>query len=194
MPDELLPSSIADDRMKLLDAVVEDRCSGIELSTLLVYLVEHVTASALPELGMQFGSVGAEWVAADEAGKRALLARVLKRRRLSGTTWAVDDALSGAGYVALEWDERPVILRDGSIRHDGTFQHGYARGEVWLIFASGGNVAEVQAIVDRWKRKSIRVHVFWVGDASEYEDQSAYSTVPLIATAVFDFTFDGTFA
>lgn len=172
---DLLPGSVADERMVALERVAQTRLASIDLSVLLVALVDHVVPSALPALGWQFGALGPAWSAADEAGKRALLRRSLARRRKRGTAWAVQDALEASGFVAVSIIERPVLLRDGTIRYDGTFQHGYRRAEFWVVVVgSDVSASEVSDLVRAWKRCSAWEHVFFVSAPEELSDVSQY--------------------
>jgi hypothetical protein len=190
---ELLPNSIADERFRRLDAVAAARFQGIDQTRLLVYLVDHVEASALPALAWQFDAFGPDWDAANESERRALLKRVLARRRKRGTPWAVEDALRALGHDAEVVESLP-LRRDGSFRYDGTFQHQQTPRFWFWVAVTGNRLREVLlSVVDKWKRKSTRAAVYFVGDISDAGDPFAYSVTPYTSLGAFDETFDLTF-
>ncbi|MBI4835934.1 MAG: phage tail protein I [Candidatus Abawacabacteria bacterium] len=86
----LVPDGIKDQSTieynKLLDRIAE-----LDLSTLLVYIIDNVNASALPHLAEQFHVMGNEgWLLADtEAKKRSLVKTAIDRHRYKGTKYAI---------------------------------------------------------------------------------------------------------
>lgn len=174
----LLPSAVNDERMAALEHVFEMRLEALDLTLLLVNLVDHVHVSALPSLAWQFGALGPSWSLADDEGKRALLRRAVARRRRRGTAWAVLDALSAAGYDDVALIENPTLLRDGSIRRDGTFTRQRHWAWLWVVIAGPGNREDVLAIVSEWKRCSTHFRSFWVQTPAELMNRSVYQVSP----------------
>jgi P2-related tail formation protein len=76
----------------------------IDLSKLLVYLIDNVDASALPHLGAQFDVLGYKGfkMAQDEAGQREILKRAIELHRYKGTEWAIMQALESIGFSNIE--------------------------------------------------------------------------------------------
>jgi len=76
----------------------------IDLSKLLVYLVDDVDASALPYLGAQFDCLGYKGfkIAQDEAGQREIIKRAVELHRYKGTEWAILEALKSIGFSDVQ--------------------------------------------------------------------------------------------
>lgn len=178
----LLPSVIKDEDLHRLDAVVEERLGDVDLSNLLVMLLNGGPEAALVELGLQFGAVDAVWNAATLDERKALVARVLARRRVRGTRWAVRDALDAIGYPTVHMKKRPTITADGSIVADGTFFANLSlhHFRYWLVLIGGflvsAELARVLAAFNSWKQKSVLLEdVFFVPSDSDFEDHGLYS-------------------
>lgn len=192
---ELLPGSIADERFQRLDRVAAARFGGIDLTKLLVMLIDHVDASALPVLAWQFGALDEAWNLANETERRTLLKGTMVRRKRRGTAWAVRDALSALGYDSVV-RENPALLHNGRVRRDGTFDYAVKRRfHFWVILAGGNHTrAELRGVVERWKRKSTRFQVYFVATLATASDPATYSIAPVATSGrTFDSTFDSTF-
>ncbi|WP_353798260.1 phage tail protein I [Enterobacter cloacae] len=106
----LLPPPLAsDERFSILANIAAERFSQIDLTVLLVYLVDLVDASALPSLASQFHIQGLEgWLfAKDEQERRNLIKQAIELHKCKGTPWAVRrvlEILSLPGIVS-EWFE-----------------------------------------------------------------------------------------
>jgi P2-related tail formation protein len=76
----------------------------IDLSQLLVYLIDSVDASALPYLGDQFDCLGYKGfkLAQDEDGEREIIKRAIELHRYKGTEWAILEALTSIGFSDVE--------------------------------------------------------------------------------------------
>jgi phage tail P2-like protein len=101
----LIPPGIKDLNTETLNELIE-RLGTLDLTPLLVYIIDHVDASALPHLAWQFHIEGWE-LAQTEQEKRNLIKKAIELHRYKGTKWSVINALSAAGYdVDLkEWFE-----------------------------------------------------------------------------------------
>lgn len=149
MADEVpVPEGIKDVRFEAFAELVETRFSALDLTVLLVYIIDHVHASALPHLAWQFHIMGYEgWTLAEtETQKRTLLKQALNLHRFKGTPWAIETALASVGLLGtvVEWfDYAPTEGDPGHFKVviDGS---GIAQGTIDLI----------QALVEAWKRKS----------------------------------------
>ncbi|WP_435951671.1 phage tail protein I [Dryocola sp. BD626] len=106
----LLPPPLAsDERFSILANIAAERFAQIDLTTLLVYLVDLVDSSALPSLAEQFHVQGLEgWLFANnEQEKRELIKQAIELHKYKGTTWAVRrvlEILSLPGTIS-EWFE-----------------------------------------------------------------------------------------
>jgi P2-related tail formation protein len=100
MSDLLVPPLAVDDRSRAIDALAA-RMTGLDLTPILVYLIDLVPADALPILAEQFNVVGPLWAyLPDEAAKRRAIKESVAWHRAKGTPWSVETALSWAGHVA----------------------------------------------------------------------------------------------
>ncbi|EAV5247774.1 phage tail protein I [Salmonella enterica] len=106
----LLPPPLAsDERFSILANIAAERFAQIDLTALLVYLVDIVDASALPSLAGQFHVQGLEgWLfAVNEQEKRELIKQAIELHKYKGTPWAVRrvlEILSLPGTIS-EWFE-----------------------------------------------------------------------------------------
>lgn len=106
----LLPPPLAsDERFSILANIAAERFAQIDLTALLVYLVDIVDASALPSLAEQFHVQGLEgWLfASNEQEKRELIKQAIELHKYKGTVWAVRrvlEILSLPGTIS-EWFE-----------------------------------------------------------------------------------------
>jgi len=83
------------------DAMVAARMNSIELEALLVYVIDSVSASALPTLARQFdveGFVG-YGVATNDAQRREIIKRAIELKRYMGTVYAIREAMRICGYT-----------------------------------------------------------------------------------------------
>lgn len=107
--DNLLPAPLAGDpRAVALDALAA-RLNAVDLTPLLVYMVDLVDASVLPLLAEQFHVMGAEgWAyATDDASRRRLIKSAVELHRHKGTRWAVEQVFATLGLSGeiREWFE-----------------------------------------------------------------------------------------
>jgi len=104
----LLPPPLnSDERFRVLGELSR-RINDIDLSPLLVYLIDTVNASALPHLAEQLHLLGEGWqFAHNDAERRALLKRAIELHRYKGTRWAIEQVLQTlalSGQIS-EWFE-----------------------------------------------------------------------------------------
>ncbi|MBJ3622521.1 phage tail protein I [Salmonella enterica subsp. enterica serovar Weltevreden] len=103
------PPLASDERFSVLANIAAERFAQIDLTALLVYLVDIVDASALPSLAGQLHVQGLEgWLfAANEQEKRELIKQAIELHKYKGTPWAVRrvlEILSLPGTIS-EWFE-----------------------------------------------------------------------------------------
>ena len=161
----LLPPPLAgDERFQALGQLAA-RISDIDLSPLLVYLVDTVNASALPNLAEQLHILGEGWqFARDDDERRRLLKRAIELHRYKGTRWAIQQVLETLALFGQisEWFEyggQPYYFKinvDLSTRgiDEATFdalvalitEYKNVRSHLELLTLSLTNVSQVPAI------------------------------------------------
>ncbi|APV88228.1 phage tail protein I [Salmonella enterica] len=99
----LQPPLAGDERFTRLANLAAERFAQLDLTALLIYLVDLVDTSALPSLAEQFHVQGLEgWLfARDERQKRDLIKQAIELHRYRGTPWAVRQVLK---ILALDGD------------------------------------------------------------------------------------------
>ena len=109
--DKLLPPPplASDERFSILANIAAERFAQLDLTALMVYLVDLVDASALPALAEQFHVQGLEgWLfTTDEREKRELIKQAIELHKYKGTICAVRrvlEILSLPGTIS-EWFE-----------------------------------------------------------------------------------------
>jgi len=100
--ENILADSIAGvPHLAAFDAIVAARMNTVELEALLVYVIDSVSASALPTLARQFdveGFVG-YGVATNDAQRREIIKRAIELKRYMGTVFAIKEAMRTVGYT-----------------------------------------------------------------------------------------------
>lgn len=100
--ENILADSIAGvPHLAAFDAMVASRMNSIELEALLVYVIDTVSASALPTLARQFdveGFVG-YGVAINDAQRREIIKRAIELKRYMGTVYVIREAMRICGYT-----------------------------------------------------------------------------------------------
>ncbi|MDZ4379181.1 MAG: phage tail protein I [Xanthomonadaceae bacterium] len=114
----LLPAPLAGDSRAVALDTLAARMNAIDLTPLLVYMVDLVDASVLPFLAEQFHVMGAEgWAYAnDEASRRRLIKSAVELHRHKGTRWAVEQvfqtlALDGQISEWFQYGGEPGYFR-----------------------------------------------------------------------------------
>ncbi len=119
----ILPPSVnIDKRLVLLEQLIAERLNRLDLSGLLVNLIDRVEASALVWLGKQFSLFGDGWeLANEESARRELIKTAIEIHRYKGTPWAIKQALAVLGFGdAVLIEHTGYRMHDGSFRHDGS--------------------------------------------------------------------------
>lgn len=116
-----LPPPLAGDaRFQVLSQIALE-AFDVDLSPLLVYLVDTVDVSVLPHLAEQFSLVGDGWELAEtESAQRDLVKAAIGIHLHKGTPWAVRQvfAVLGLGEVEI-LESRSGFQRDGTVCRDG---------------------------------------------------------------------------
>lgn len=100
--DNILADSIAGiPHLAAFDAMVNARLSAVEVENLLVYVIDSVSASALPTLAKQFDVEGFRGygLATTDEQRRAIIKQAIELKRYMGTVWAIKQAMQSVGYT-----------------------------------------------------------------------------------------------
>lgn len=100
--ENILADSIAGvPHLAAFDSMVAARMNTIELESLLVYVIDSVSASALPNLARQFDVEGftGYGVATNDAQRREIIKRAIELKRYMGTVFAIKEAMRTVGYT-----------------------------------------------------------------------------------------------
>lgn len=121
--------------IKAFNDLVEQRFAGIDITPMLIYIVDTVPADALPYLAEQFDVVGIKGMkyADTEQKQRDLIKSAIEIHRYKGTPWSIKEALKSVGVAQSEVIEGGGILKyDGVHRHTGYIPYGWVNW--WAIF------------------------------------------------------------
>lgn len=111
----MLPPTVADERFKILEKLIE-RLQELDHDLLLrVYYPQTVIADALPHLAQQFNVWGLRgWrLAETEQARRDLIEAAIELNRRSGTPFALLTAMEKVGYPDAMVDENPPLYLNG---------------------------------------------------------------------------------
>lgn len=136
MADErLIPPGIRDQRSLAFNELIH-RLGSLDLTPLLLYLVDQAEATALPHLAEQFSVMGYDgWLlTTNDDERRELIKKAIELHRHKGTPWAVKEAIKAVGYADVEIKEHfPKRYHDGSFNHDRSDFYGIP-GAQWALF------------------------------------------------------------
>ena len=177
----LIPASIRDVSTFALNELI-DRLGTLDITPLLVYLVDDVSASALPHLAEQFHVTAWEgWSLADsDTDRRELIKNAIALHRKKGTPWAIKQALTAMGYGGASLTERlatvyadGTVFADGAIDGSGGLRWALFRARVDLGENKPFNIAEkskVLAAIDEYK--PARSHLYALDIGSDVVEHS----------------------
>lgn len=110
------------------------RLDNIDLSVLMVFLVDIVDSSALPWLGEQFSLSGDGWeLAESDDVRRMLIKAAIELHRYKGTPWSIREVIRCFGFGEVDLIEGTGRLSyDGNRSYNGLFVHGDAAA--WAVY------------------------------------------------------------
>ena len=110
------------------------RLDNIDLSVLMVFLVDIVDSSALPWLGEQFSLSGDGWeLAESDDVRRMLIEAAIELPRYKGTPWSIREVIRRFGFGEVDLIEGTGRLSyDGNRSYNGLFVHGDAAA--WAVY------------------------------------------------------------
>jgi P2-related tail formation protein len=158
----------------------------IDLSKLLVYVIDDVDASALPYLGAQFDVLGFKGfrIAQDNQGRREIIKRAIELHRYKGTEWAIMEALKSIGFTDV------VLIKTG---YDHWAKFGILLTNEGLQLTNS-SFQDITAMVNEYKRavcvlEEIRMNIL-TSDSLTFIDSA---TVTQQMLAVDRLTLSGSF-
>jgi phage tail P2-like protein len=170
----LPPPLLGDARFQALDQIAS-RLNEIDLSPLLVYLIDNVHASALPVLAEQFALMGEDgWsLAESDDARRALIKRAIELHRYKGTPWAVREVIRRLGFGEVDLIEgRLVRCRDGSATYNGDYVHG--RSNAWAEY-----IVKLKQPITRDQAEKLQVVIERYAPARSLLIALDYTAVPI---------------
>jgi len=99
--NNILADSISNvPHLAAFDAMVAQRMNDIEIENLLVYVIDTVSASALPTLARQFDIEGFRgyFLATTDEQRRAIIKQAIELKRYMGTVWSIRQAMIAVGF------------------------------------------------------------------------------------------------
>lgn len=99
--NNILADSISNvPHLAAFDAMIAQRMNDIEIENLLVYIIDTVSASALPTLARQFDIEGFRgyFLATTDEQRRAIIKQAIELKRYMGTVWSIRQAMIAVGF------------------------------------------------------------------------------------------------
>lgn len=112
---KLMASAVADSRLGVFDEIISTQFDDIDLSPMMVYLVDVVQESALPWLANQFdvdGFKGYDQCTSTEQ-RRELIKNAINLHRKIGTIWGIKKACSIIGFTPKSIEENVPVYPGG---------------------------------------------------------------------------------
>jgi len=158
--------------LNVFDRIFAERLDSIDLTCLLIYLIDNTESSALSNLADQFDVLGYKgWFSThNDEERRMLLKEAIKRKKYAGTPYAIREALKGVGYGESEIREGYNLLYNGTFKYDGSITYG---GNGWAFFAvenidlgenkgyKTSDLTLIRSLIDIYKRQA--AHLVEVG-------------------------------
>jgi P2-related tail formation protein len=141
--------------------IINDRLADIDLSVILMNMLDTAPANALPSLAKQYNVNGYRgWMfMTTETQKRELLKFGTRLGAKSGTPWSIKEALRIAGYPGVTFQEGIARKLDGTWDLDGSNTLGsedWAKFYAYVPVATPGSVPSsvtelITAIINEYK-------------------------------------------
>lgn len=182
--DSILATGVAHkDFIAAFDKVFADRLEAIDLSVLLVYMIDTVKSDALPYLAKQLDLLGYKgWLLADtEQKQRDLIKQAIELHRYKGTPWSIKEALKRVGYPDAEIEEGVGTINyyDGTINYNGSATYGSAGH--WAFFRVLFNLQNYTQVIPAndlelvtqliLEYKNVRSHLYGVIFSANFVEQ-----------------------
>lgn len=132
--ESVLASSVAVDHIKVFEEAFAAQLEQVDLSVMLMNMMDTCPEEALPFLAVQFDVEGYKgWRFCNtEQERRDLIKRAIELHRYKGTRWAVSESLKVLGYYDVEVDDHlQGNVYDGTNEYDATI---YYNTPHWAMF------------------------------------------------------------
>jgi hypothetical protein len=133
--ENILASAVnSTDHITVFDRMAKTRFDSIDLTPILMYMLDIVPVQALPYLASQFDVLGFNgWALCEtELERRTLIKRAIELKKYRGTPWSIKEALKSVGFFGVEIQEGSTdAIYDSTYTHDGTIGYG---GGNWANF------------------------------------------------------------
>lgn len=132
--DRVLATSVAKPHIQVFEDAFAKQLADVDLSVVLIDMIDTCPADALPYLAVQFdveGYKGMKW--ADTVQKqRDLIKRAIELHKYKGTRWAISESLKVLGYNDVVVDDHlPGIYYDATYDYNGTINYSSPH---WALF------------------------------------------------------------
>lgn len=141
------PNVLANDSRFGALSRLSERLNTLDMSALLVYLVDSAKPQALPYLAEQFHVMGLEgWSAAEtDEAQRSLIKSAIELHRHKGTPWAMKQVLRNVGYADAVIEEGlPPLRYDGATSYNA--EEKYSNGSRWAVFRLLVDIGESKGV------------------------------------------------
>lgn len=183
------------------DKILKERFDNLDMSAILMYLIDTSPEPALYHLADQFNVLGYNgWLLAQTVEqKRSLIKNAIKLSSKKGTGYAIKEILKSVGFIDPELIVGVGIDHDGSYFRDGTITYG---GGNWATFRAkigipDGRVIDEKAIEDITKfiaaYKSQRDHLLDITFKIYLADAIDLTEFLEIGEGTEDTIFDGAY-
>lgn len=185
MAEHQLPPALAgDERFAILCELLHEEFDNLDLTPMLVYLIDIVPARVLPHLADQFHVMGLEgWrYARNDQERRALIKRASELHQFKGTPWAVEQVLQTLNLQGkvTEWFEYGGLPYH--FRVDITLT---ARG------LDGENFNALVDLINEYKNKRSRLQALTVTLVTEAPGFIASALLCGESTTIYPFQIQG---
>lgn len=128
LPLSMTPPLARDERFRLL-AQLTGRLQDLDLTPLLVYLIDLTEVSALPWLAEQLSLTGDNgWsLAESDSARRAMLKNAIELHRYKGTPWSVREVIRRLGFGEVE-------LKEGGDGLDPHIAAQFPKETLWAVY------------------------------------------------------------
>lgn len=162
MADFQLPPALAgDERFAALCELLQGAYDDLDLSAMLVYLVDQVKPAVLSHLAEQFSLTDElSWsLASTDATRRGLVKRSIELHRYKGTPWAIKQALAAIGYPVLELVEQAEYHREWVSAGGRTLDASWSLdASATLLPPEAGGAVVRRTALNHWAEYAIRLN------------------------------------
>lgn len=175
MADFQLPPALAgDERFAALCELLQGAYDDLDLSAMLVYLVDQVKPAVLSHLAEQFSLTDElSWsLASTDATRRGLVKRSIELHRYKGTPWAIKQALAAIGYPVLELVEQAEYHREWVAAGGRTLDGSWSLdASATLLPPEAGGAVVRRTALNHWAEYAIRLNAVDGAWSREQQDR-----------------------